>query len=346
MARTQVQSELLAVNSISGTIIADNAITATHIATNAISGTLVQDGGIVTVMIAANNVTATKIVTDAVQTRHIADDQVTAAKLANSINTDIATGPAALPKAGGTMTGNIVMGDDTSIGIADDAERIEFDGAGDISFLGANVGIGDTSPSHMLHVNAADGASDNTQAMTIENNEATDGRSYGLKIKAGSTANDASLFVQDHDASNDHFIIRGNGAVGIGTTSPARKVQIQDTSSTVYLSLVGPTNAGAGIMFGDSDDETVGRVTYDNSNNGMQFWTNDSERMRIHANGKAAWSANGIGSTGTVARDFAFYTEGSTNGVEVRSNDQRLLFFGAGGSGGTGVDDGLSLIHI
>jgi len=47
----------------------------------------------------------------------IADDAVTAAKLANSINTDIATGVtanttanAALPKAGGTMTGNLVMG--------------------------------------------------------------------------------------------------------------------------------------------------------------------------------------------------------------------------------------------
>jgi len=52
------------------------------------------------------------------------------------------TAGAALPKAGGTMTGNIVMGDDTSIGIADDAERIEFDGAGDISVLGANFGIG------------------------------------------------------------------------------------------------------------------------------------------------------------------------------------------------------------
>jgi hypothetical protein len=94
------------------------------------------------------------------------------------------------------------------------------------------VGIGNTSPSHMLHVNAADGASDNTQAMTIENNEATDGRSYGLKIKAGSTANDASLFVQDHDAANDHFIIRGNGNVGIGTTAPAKgKLQIDGGSS-------------------------------------------------------------------------------------------------------------------
>jgi hypothetical protein len=60
------------------------------------------------------------------------------------------TADAALPKAGGSMTGNIVMADDTSIGIADDAERIEFDGAGDISFLGANIGIGNSAPSSAL----------------------------------------------------------------------------------------------------------------------------------------------------------------------------------------------------
>ena len=51
-----------------------------------------------------------------------------------------------------TMAGNIIMADDTSIGIADDAERIEFDGAGDISVLGANFGIGTTAPSGTLHV--------------------------------------------------------------------------------------------------------------------------------------------------------------------------------------------------
>ena len=42
-----------------------------------------------------------------IKTDVIDDDVVTAAKLANSINTDIATGVAALPKAGGAMTGAI-----------------------------------------------------------------------------------------------------------------------------------------------------------------------------------------------------------------------------------------------
>ena len=116
MTTSKVQSEFIATNAISGTIIADNAITATHIATNAISGVLVQDGGIVSTMIAANNVTAAKIVTNGVLTRHVLDDNITAAKLANSINTDIATGVtgnttanAALPKAGGTMTGDLLV---------------------------------------------------------------------------------------------------------------------------------------------------------------------------------------------------------------------------------------------
>ena len=61
--------------------------------------------------------TALTIAADAVTTAKIADDNVTADKLANSINTDIATGvtagttaSAALPKAGGTMTGNLNMG--------------------------------------------------------------------------------------------------------------------------------------------------------------------------------------------------------------------------------------------
>ena len=107
MATTKVNSEFIAVNAISGTIIADGAITSTHLAANCVDSSELVTGSIDTIHIAANQVTATKIVTNGVLTRHISDDQVTADKLANSINTDIATGPAALPKAGGTMTGDI-----------------------------------------------------------------------------------------------------------------------------------------------------------------------------------------------------------------------------------------------
>jgi hypothetical protein len=62
---------------------------------------------------------ATIIGTDKVITSMILDDNVTAAKLADSINTDIATGVAALPKAGGTMSGAIAMGTSKITGLGD-----------------------------------------------------------------------------------------------------------------------------------------------------------------------------------------------------------------------------------
>tara|TARA_R110002153_G_scaffold263729_1_gene425194 strand:- start:444 stop:1478 length:1035 start_codon:yes stop_codon:yes gene_type:complete len=52
----------------------------------------------------------------------IANDAVTADKLANSINTDIATGVAALPKAGGTMTGALKLSDGTEFQLGDSSE--------------------------------------------------------------------------------------------------------------------------------------------------------------------------------------------------------------------------------
>ena len=75
-------------------------------AIDTIKSTAVLDGAIATADIADANITTAKI----------ADDAVTADKLANAINTDIATGVtgnttanAALPKAGGTMTGDLVI---------------------------------------------------------------------------------------------------------------------------------------------------------------------------------------------------------------------------------------------
>jgi hypothetical protein len=70
----------------------------------------------------SKNVTGASIVDGTVETVDIADDAVTADKLANSVNTDIATGVTAsttagdaLPKAGGAMTGTITGFESTGI---------------------------------------------------------------------------------------------------------------------------------------------------------------------------------------------------------------------------------------
>jgi len=63
--------------------------------------------------------TALTIGAGKVVTTMILDDNVTAAKLANTINTDIAAGVAALPKTGGTMSGAIAMGTAKITGLGD-----------------------------------------------------------------------------------------------------------------------------------------------------------------------------------------------------------------------------------
>jgi hypothetical protein len=95
-------------------MIADDAVTADKLA-NSINTEIAANTAKVT------NATHTGDVTGATALT-IADDAVTAAKLANSINTDIATGVtanttanAALPKAGGTMTGSLTVESDLNV---------------------------------------------------------------------------------------------------------------------------------------------------------------------------------------------------------------------------------------
>ena len=97
-------------------MIADDAVTAAKLA-NSINTEIAANTAKVTNATHTGDVTgatALTIAANAVTTAKILDDNVTADKLANSINTDIATGVtanttanAALPKSGGAMTGAI-----------------------------------------------------------------------------------------------------------------------------------------------------------------------------------------------------------------------------------------------
>jgi len=373
----------------------DGSIDTAHIANLQVTTGKLAADAVTAAKLADDSVVTANITDDAVTTAKIADDQITLAKLAGLargkiIYGDASGNPAALtvgsagtvltsdgtdiswaeevavnylPLAGGTMTGNIVMGDDTSIGIADDAERIEFDGAGDISLLGANVGVGTTSPLGKLSV--GDGSindaglpvqistgADGTQAWYAVNRNGGYGALFGYSVSstykglalrnvvsAGTSNADGISFLTNNTSMRMH--ITGDGKVGIGTDSPATKLQLLHAgqckitlgySTTQYAQLGRDTSGnyelacyenGANLKFGTSQ-----------SNNAT------TERMRIGPTGKTSWSANGVGNVATQDRDFTFYTEGSTNGVAINSAANRIIFMGGAGSSGTGSDKG------
>ena len=114
------------------------------------------------------------------------------------------------------LSGNIDLADDTSIGISDTEERIEFDGAGDISVLDAKFGIGTNAPATKFHV------VDNHPDWSLKHVNTHSG-GYGFVMSAGG-ASTTSMLVMDYNETNTLFELKGNGTtylkgnVGIGVT--------------------------------------------------------------------------------------------------------------------------------
>ena len=234
------------------------------------------------------------------------------------------TAGAALPKAGGTMTGNIVMGDDTSIGIADDAERIEFDGAGDISVLGANFGIGTTSPDTELHVEST---SDVQQEIRVQNSttrllmgvgDSSNNRFTGSVNSSGYIGTIDSQAMEFATANTTRMVISSAGKVGIGTTSIDGTLHLDaGTSSDLVIekdaagaASVRFHNAGSQVSYIQLDsDENM--THYGGSGIDQIFYAGGAERMRIVSDGQ-------VKIAGSVANQLLYVEQDNTSNEAVR----------------------------
>ena len=115
------------------------------------------------------------------------------------------------------------------------------------------------------------------------------------------------------------------GNVGIGTSSPAYNLTIEDTTDAI-LHLKG-SDLGR-LYFGDAASNNVGRIQYYHIDNSMQLYTNSAERMRIDSSGNV-----GIGNTptswNTVYRSLQIGIGASISGrtddhlLELGSNSYR-----------------------
>jgi len=193
--------------------------------------------------------------------------------------------------------------------------------AGDIDVDGtANLDIVDID-SH-VDVTAADGVRDNGWVGQFTNSEATDGRSYGVKITAGSTAADTSFQVVDHDGSNTLFIVEGGGTVGIGTSAPSSYDAAQDDlviagTGNRGISIISATDGNATLAFGDGTGAAGyrGMIAYLNDGDaGMTFRTSATERMRINGDGNLGLGDNDpseakLSITGVASGDYGLYID-------------------------------------
>lgn len=148
-----------------------------------------------------------------------------------------------------------------------------------------NVGIGTTSPGEKLAVHGASGnlvgifetTTGNTNRLWLG---AEDTESY-IDATAGTGATNMVLKV----ASTERMRIDGNGRVGIGTDAPSRHLDIEDTTSNPFISLVGSTTSVPGLLFGDTDSDSIGQIRYDNSDNSMEFTAGNVMSLRIQSDG-------------------------------------------------------------
>jgi hypothetical protein len=201
-----------------------------------------------------------------------------------------------------------------------------------LTLVGANVGIGTTSPNALLHIKTSDPA---TNQAVIDFRNPT----YGIFAQTNSISsrgNTLEFIASDYNSNNatTHNVLtmRPEGNVGIGTTSPSKLlhikssdpvIRLEDSSPSAYAEIDG---AGGDLIIscdaGDNDADSV-----------IQFKVDNSEKMRINSSGNV-----GIGTTSyteklQVKGAIGFEASNSTNrwGVYTYTdNTFRLNYNGAG----------------
>ncbi len=126
-------------------------------------------------------------------------------------------------------------------------------------------------------------------------------------------------------APADSLAIDSSGNVGIGTTSPARQLEIYDdgTNGQSVLAITAQNTDSSRIMFADTDDNNIGILDYAHSDNSMRFTVNNSERMRINSGGAIIWG----NTTSTVSGcEFSNYGNASLDVRRYADAGNVMLF--------------------
>ena len=297
MARTTIPAELVAVNAIQGTLIADNSVTAVHIATNAISGTLVADNAVTSTHIAQNQVTATQIAQNTITVTQMADDAIETAKINASavttakINNGAVTGDKLA--ANSVTSAKIVNGTIVAADLADNAVTI----AKMASLARGSIIVGDSAGDP-----AALSIGSNTYVLTSDGTDISWAASSGGVDGISSSADATAITI---DSSEN---------VGINNTSPSAQLQVSYAASSLTdatgllvsntsasqgnrhsISLQSPAGAGIDVGIGFYAGTTAAwSLMYDNAEAGLHIYdeVNTDKVLTVRAGGNVGIGEN------------------------------------------------------
>ena len=155
----------------------------------------------------------------------------------------------------------------------------------------------------------------------------------------GSAVDDVAIRSQSNmlfaaGGATERMRIDSSGNVSIGTDSgdafnAHSKLRIQNNDHA-YLQIKANSVKQAGILLGDTDDDFVGGMIYDNSDNSLRFNSGDAERMRIDASGNVGISNSIPSSFNGGANNLVVGSGTGSEGITIYGGGESNIFFADG----------------
>ena len=270
----------------------------------------VKDDAITKTKIPANQIEASELADNAVDTNAIANNAVTAGKLASGVQTTI----------NNNADNRVITGSGTANTLEAEAN---------LSFNGEKVLLINTagsSPSDRgFQIEASHSLSDGDllPALNLNPNNSNTHRTRAAicGVSHNGTAGMHLAFLTKHAAdgtqlstSDEKMRLDTSGRLGIGTTSPAYKLHLNESSSgNNYVHFTNSstgTSGSDGAQVGIDGNERL--ILWQAENNDIRFATNNTERMRLLAGGGLTF--NGDTAAANALNDYEEGTWTPTTG--------------------------------